>query len=107
MRGHRGLARAALCLAVAGWTAASGCARSSIDADRSEFIAPAALAARDTARTRLSLAEEQARHELSLTAGAASRPVGSRGASHESYLRWLRGEVKPLSGSGGGAEGGK
>ncbi|MDE0034220.1 MAG: hypothetical protein OXU75_13975 [Deltaproteobacteria bacterium] len=107
MRGHAGLAGAALCLAVAGLTSASGCARSSIDAERSDFIAPAGIAARATARTRLSLAEEQARRELSLTSGAASRPTASRGPSHEAYRRWLRGEARSFSGPGGSAEGGK
>ncbi len=97
--------RVALCLAAAGWMAA-GCARSPIDAERAAFVAPARTAARSAARARLLLAEDQARHGLSVAEGAAQRPTPSHGTVREAYLRWLRGEVKPLAGSGTG-DGGK
>ncbi len=99
------ISRAALYLVAAGWMATSGCARSPIDVERAAFVAPARTSSRFAAETQLLLAEEQARHELNVVEGAALRPSPSRGALHEAYLRWLRGEVKPLSGSG--ADGGK
>ena len=92
------IARAAILLAVVGWMVA-GCARTPIDAERSNFLAPSELAARDAARAKIALSEEQARHELRLSANEAVRPTPSRGPSQEAYLRWLRGEVRSLSGS--------
>lgn len=103
MRACPRILRAVICLIAVGWVAA-GCARSPIDAERAAFVAPAGTATRSAARAQLLLAEDQARHELSVAEGAALRPTPSHGTVHEAYLRWLRGAVKPLSGSdtGGG-----
>ena len=98
------ISRAALCLVAAGWMAAAGCVRSPIDVERAAFVAPAATSSRVAAETQLLLAQDQARHELNRVEGAVSRPTPSRGALHEAYLRWLRGEVKELSGSGTGGD---
>ena len=100
------IARASLSLLVVGGIAVAGCAPSSLDAERAAFVDPAGGAGRDASRARLALAEDLARHGLSLSADATLRPTPSRGAPHQAYLRWLRGEVRKLSGgeSGGGAE---
>ena len=95
-------ARRALRLAAAAWAAAalSGCAWTAIDADRSSFVFPQAIAARDASRARLSLVHGQAHHGLNVKAGAASRPAASRGTYHEAYQRWLTGQVRELPASG-------
>ncbi len=92
------IARGALRLAAAGWVAVSlsACAPSSIDADRSSFVTPSATAAQTAARTRLSLVHHRAHYELNLEAGAAQPPASSRGAFHEAYQRWVKGEVREL-----------
>ncbi len=92
------IVRGALRLAAAAWTAVSlsGCAPSSIDADRTSFVDPPAIAARAAARAELSLAHNRTLHELNLGAGRARRPAASRGAFHEAYQRWLKGEVRKL-----------
>lgn len=95
------VARAALGFAAAGWLSLSAC--SPIDADRASFVSPQAIATRTAAKAQLSLVHHQARHELSVKAGAASRPAASRGAFHEAYQRWLRGEVRELPSPGEGA----
>ena len=95
------VARAALWFAVAGWVSLSGC--SPIDADWASFVSPQAIATRSVDRAKLSLFHHQARHELNVKTGAPSRPAASRGAFHEAYRRWLRGEVRELPSSGDGA----
>ena len=94
-RGALGLAAAA-CAAVA----LSGCAPSSIDARRSSFVAPPAIAGRAAAQAQLSVVHHQAYRELNVGAGAASRPAASRGAFHQAYQRWLKGEVRKLPAPG-------
>ena len=94
------IARAALWVAAAGWVAVSLSGCSPIDADRASFVFPQALATRTAARAQLSLVHNQALHELNVEAGDASRPAASRGAFHEAYQRWLRGEVRELAPSG-------
>lgn len=91
--------RGALRLAVAaGWAALSlsACAPSSIDGDRSRFVAPPATATRAAAQAQLAVAHYQAHYELNLKAGAEPRPMSSYGASHEAYQRWTKGEVRKL-----------
>ena len=92
------IVRGALRLAAAGWVAVSlsACAPSSIDADRSSFINPPSTAAQAAARARLSLVHHQAQYQLNLEAGMAQRPASSRGALHEAYQRWTKGEVRKL-----------
>ncbi len=94
-RGALGLAAAA-CAAVS----LSGCAPSSIDAQRSSFVAPPAIAGRAAAQAQLSLAHHRAYRELNVRAGAASRPAASRGAFHQAYERWLKGKVRELPAPG-------
>jgi len=101
MGAYSRVARAALWLAAAGWVSLSGC--SPIDGDRASFVAPQAIATRTADEARLSLVHHQARYGLNVKAGAASRPAASRGAFHEAYQRWLRGEVRELTASGEGA----
>ena len=92
--------RRAFALAAAASMAAAlaGCASTAIDAERSRFVAPPAIAARAAAGAELSLAHHQAGRWLTL--GAAARPAASRGAFHEAYRRWMRGEVRPLPNPG-------
>ena len=87
------IARGALGLAA---VTLSACAPSSIDAQRSSFVAPPAIAARAAAQAQISLDHQRAYRELNLRAGAASRPAASRGAFHQAYQRWLKGEVRKL-----------
>ena len=84
----------ALAAAASMAAALAGCASSAIDADRARFVAPPAIAARAASGAELSLAHHQAGRGLNL--GAAARPAASRGAFHEAYRRWMRGEVRPL-----------
>ncbi len=92
------IARGALGLAASGWVAVSlsGCAPSSIDAERSRFIEPPAIAAQAAAEAQLSLVHSQAQYGLHLAAGAAPRPAASRGTFHEAYRRWAEGKVREL-----------
>ncbi|MCY4440202.1 MAG: hypothetical protein OXE53_08340 [Deltaproteobacteria bacterium] len=96
------IARAALRLAAAAWVAValSGCAPSAIDARRPDFVAPQAIAGRTAAQAQLSLAHHRAYRELNVRAGAAPRPAASRGAFHQAYQRWLKGEVRKLPAPG-------
>ena len=96
------IARVALGLAAVACAAVSlsGCAPSSIDAQRSRFIAPPAIAGRAAAQAQLSVVHHRAYRELNVRAGAASRPAASRGAFHQAYERWLKGEVRELPAPG-------
>lgn len=90
--------RGTLWLAAAGWAAVSfsGCAQSSIDAQRRSFVHPPAIATRAADRAELSLTHNQTLHELNLEAGTAPRPAASLGTFHEAYQRWIKGEVRKL-----------
>ena len=92
------IARGAFGLAAWGWVAVSlsGCAPSSIDAQRSSFSEPPAIAAQAAAGAQLSLVLNQAQYGLHLAAGAAPRPAASRGTFHEAYRRWAEGKVREL-----------
>ena len=92
------IVRGALRLAAAGWMAVSfsGCAPTSIDAERWSFVDPPAIAAQAAARAQLSLVHHQTHYGLNLAAGAAPRPAASRGAFHEAYRRWMEGKVREL-----------
>lgn len=96
------IARGALGLAAAACAALSlsACAPSSIDAQRSRFVAPQAIAGRAAAQAQLSLVHHRAYGELNVRAGAAPRPAASRGAFHQAYERWLKGEVRELPAPG-------
>ena len=98
MYAYPGVRRAAFRLAAWGWAALSlsACAPSPIDVDRASFTAPPATTVRAAAEVQLSLVHYQAHHGLNLNAGEAPRPAASRGAFHEAYQRWLKGEVRKL-----------
>ena len=95
---HQRVSRTVLWLAAAGWVvlSLSACAPSSIDAERSSFVAPPATATRAVAETQLLVVHHQAHHELNLNAGTAPRRAAYRGTFHEAYQRWTKGQVREL-----------
>lgn len=97
----------ALRLAASAWIGLLllGCGLSPIDADRTAFSNPAAIATQEAAQARLSLVHSQAAYGLNVEGAAEAPPVTSVGTVHNAYLRWLnKGNGESF---GGGAGGGK
>ncbi|MCY4488407.1 MAG: hypothetical protein OXF11_15020 [Deltaproteobacteria bacterium] len=90
--------RGVLGLAATGWLVLSlwGCSRSAIDAERANFAAAPAAAARAAVETRLALDRSRAYGGLNVAAGAEPRPAGSSGAYYDSYQRWSTDKVREL-----------